>query len=473
MPTYQDFGFLRGYWPKLAALGNDAARLVEASPVACVADCQNFCEWAADIVLDMSQLQLSSDATQMEKLDAMKISGIVPPDILQRFHNVRNAPSRSRSPLGSVDVARACVNDIVDIGRWIVRQSGPREAAPIRRSAPITATAPIRRTVVEEPNEYETPPEAPATETSSNTRRIAYVPEEPSDYEEPPAEERASRVSSRASRSASGHSLGTSPGGRSLFASGGGHGRRGNFPWQTVVAIVLVLVVLVGLVVLVTKLAGKKGGATPTPTPTPIVNTDPTVDPNAAASPTPEAPTGQTVALDGLTPTTTFSTLYKKKWTANSYNGNFSIHGRIYESGIGMFVKSADISDTQGSVTATYALDGHYTQFAFDLGADDKWSTGGEASHGTYKLEIYLDEATDPVYNSDFQNNAYDAQDQTVDVTGATTMRIKLTEKKGTDGTLNVVLGDAALTTAPGYTPPASADPSASPTASPSATPEP
>ena len=120
-----EFDFLRVKWPKLAAMAADATRLADVSPSSSLLSLRTFCEWACDITLDFYELQVAGGASQIEKLEALQASGMVPSEILQKFHNVRSAGNRTtqKEAESASILVHGCIADCFDIGQWLFREA--------------------------------------------------------------------------------------------------------------------------------------------------------------------------------------------------------------------------------------------------------------------------------------------------------------------------------------------------------------
>ena len=120
-----EFDFLRVKWPKLAAMAADASRLADVSPSSALSSLRTYCEWATDIALDFYELQVAGGASQIEKLEALQTSGMVPAEILQKFHNVRSAGTRTslREIESASLLVHSSIGDCLDIGQWLFREA--------------------------------------------------------------------------------------------------------------------------------------------------------------------------------------------------------------------------------------------------------------------------------------------------------------------------------------------------------------
>ena len=86
------------------------------------------------------------------------------------------------------------------------------------------------------------------------------------------------------------------------------------------------------------------------------------------------------------------------------------------------------------------------------MGVDEEWLFDDAKDCGTYQLMVFVDDKEDPVWTSEEVNYNYYKTGISVDVTGAQKVKIRLIEKKGSKGSLNVVLGNAGFVTATGGT---------------------
>jgi len=225
----------------------------------------------------------------------------------------------------------------------------------------------------------------------------------------------------------------------------------GRVNWIIIAAIAVVIILII--ILLATLGKHDPGEAVPTASPTPSMTpsyTIPVATLQPTPTPTPDPATYIVYAdeLQEIPAPSDYETYFKKQWTANQYNHKFQIGSTQYDHGLGMFIRSKQIPNGAGkseSRSLSYQLDGKYSQFIFDLGADPGWSYGSADKNGTFRIQIFLDDASveAPIYDSDFVDGTFEKKDITVDVTGVQTVRIRLLQTKGTKGTLSVVLGDA------------------------------
>jgi hypothetical protein len=344
----------------------------------------NFCEWAADIALDFYDIDTQNGITQQEKLDTLKATGHVPADILNRFHEIMMAGGQHLYRANEdVEEARQCLEDIYEIGRW------PNKEAD----------------------------------------RAGWPPK--NDYYRP--------VMS---------SMGV-PG-----ESGGGGGfstGRAAKAFNTYKPLILMiggtLAVIIAAIFIIKGLVSENTSAKPTDisvTPTWTVESTaaltPTPDPNVTPTPPPET----VVYLDSLTPKKKENSFFLNKWDFQSGEHNFTIADKVYQNGIGMYIPKKSISKTQATLSISFNLEGKYDKLKFDLGADAKLEY--EEGYGKFRVMIYCDSTSnDPVYDSGLKEYTFTDMGREVSIKGCNTLYIKLTEVKGSKGTINVVLGDIRL----------------------------
>jgi lysophospholipase L1-like esterase len=89
-----------------------------------------------------------------------------------------------------------------------------------------------------------------------------------------------------------------------------------------------------------------------------------------------------------------------------------TLNGVTYSKGLG----------THGYSEVVVPLNGQYTQFQSDLGVDDE--VGG---NGSVNFQVFLDNSTTPVYDSGPMTGSSATQQVTLDVTGATSMKLVVT----------------------------------------------
>jgi len=380
-----DFNFLRIKWPKLAAIAADAGRLVEVSPADAISAMQNFCDWAADIALDMYDIGRQNGITQQEKLETLKATGHVPTDVLGRFQNVMLAGERRLYRQNEdVEEARVCLEDVYEIGRWLNKEADHAGWPPR--------------------DEFYRPIIAP---------------------------------------------LGMQADGGG-FTSGGGFSEKAKglqpYIFMGIGALVVIALAVLGIVLV---LKGSSNGPSPTVpviTPTPTVSATPMLITEPGTDVTPSTVPETFKYADELTINGgNQNTFYKKLWKFKSGDIKFTIGDKRYENGIGMYIAKSYITKTQGTMELKCKLDATYNKVMFDLGADANLQY--EAGHGKYRIQMYCDsDRTTAIYDSNLNDYTFTDLGVTANlVSGAETLVIKLTEQKGTKGTINVVLGDLRL----------------------------
>ena len=427
-----EFEFLRARWPKLAALGANASRLVDISPSSAISSMRTYCEWVAEILLDMFHIQAPEGVDQAERLEILKNSNAMPTDILQKMHAIRTMGSRGTyQSQTSADEAHTCTNYLLDISHWLITQTelrpGHRAAAPREYSSSRTPAAP--RT-----NSYAAPtppprPVRPAT-PAAEPLPASYAPEK-----------RMAKRTGSVGGSGSENSAG------SVFLS----------PIQRInpirkglssglITIIVWVVVAILAVWLIFSLTKCKGGNTNAVVSPPSVVTSPTLpleDLSTASEDPSPSPTIEPVYLDSITPATSFTGFFAEKWSARTHEGPFCIDTTVYDHGLGLTIPSTNITEEQGSKSVVFDVEeGKYSKLTFDLGTDKNWCYGAE--YGSFRITVSVNDG-DVKYNSGTRE--YDYTD-TVEVDlGADCKKItiKITQKKGTGGTLNVVMGDARL----------------------------
>jgi hypothetical protein len=478
-----EFEFLRSRWPKLAALGADAARLVDFSPVTALSSLRDYCEWAADITLDLLGNPMAPDTPQLERLSALKALGSVPPDILQKFHNIRSTEDRvSANPLGDPNEARARMADAVDIGRWMMRQGDGARTGYTSRQAPVRGYG---------EDVYATGRRTPVSQNTSsyNTgyHTGSYAPQNPPDNYEGGPDYPEDGYGDHYEDDPDGGYGAPRRGGR---GGNGGRGGGGGFDlgrykqyltMPVIISAVLVIVLLVALILILTRCGGKTNSGTtsttPVTTPSETMSMLITPTPTPETSPSPQGTNEVAKYVDEFDSSSVtkshdaWTTYYLGSWKANSHTGSFSIYnggsgtdakGVLYEHGLGWFVKSSEFGNSSSAMRAlTFKTDGQYDKLVFDMGVDKEWLFDDAKDCGTYQILVFLNDDRDPVYTSDEVNYNYYKTDISVDIQKAQKVKIRLVQKKGSKGSLNVVLGnarfvstsgDAATTTAAGET---------------------
>ncbi len=391
-----EFDFLRVKWPKLAAMAADASRLADVSPSSALSSLRTYCEWATDIALDFYELQVAGGASQIEKLEALQTSGMVPAEILQKFHNVRSAGSRTslRDLDSSSKLVHGCIADCLDIGQWLFREA-----------------------------EKEGWPHIDGYSQSYGAIPMAGV---------------------QGSSEVEGYEVGGDYQRRFSFSR---FMRRYGSMVSLIIAVIVIGGVVIGISALLRGLKTEKEPpvttieytATYTPEPTNIVPETPTPEP------TPEEDPFEYIDDIGMTKASGGSgTVFFSHWNLNGNTDPFTMGGQTYYHGMAFFVKSDQIMETKGSNTVTFYLEGKFDKISFDLGCEQNFGYDVRANFGTYKITIMADD------NEVWPGDRMDYDDVLTNVTvplgdDCAVLTIKLDQYKGDKGTLNVVMGDFKL----------------------------
>ncbi len=384
-----EFDFLRGKWPKLAAIAADASRLVDIIPSSAMKSLEKFTMWSADIALDIYEIQVPGGATQLEKLEALQACGYVPVEVLQKFHNVRTASSRTVNDINSAtDLANACLSDCREIGQWLSRESDKSGFMPTQQFTP----------------EYRVPI------SGMNT----HMPEPD-------------------------------------MMPGAYKFNRFLRQYGSFIALFFVVIVIAGSVIGISRLFAKRAEeeqapsvelfetaqVTYTPAPEDVVTVSETEEVVEVAEP-------EYVLIDNLPISQEFeiANLSVGEWDV-SQNRPFQNANQTYDSGLGMFLPSKSISEEWGNDVMVYNLGGVYEKIAFDLFVDTDGSYGISSEYGLYEIKIFAD--GEKIYDSDHMY--YNDFDEVTKILPAGTLQLKiqLIQKKGSKGTLDVVMGDFFL----------------------------
>ena len=175
-------------------------------------------------------------------------------------------------------------------------------------------------------------------------------------------------------------------------------------------------------------------------TPTPKAAEEPT--PTVTPEPTPGEESY--VYIEDLELNDRAETMYFGNWEFGGTTKPFKIDGQSYNKGIGMFVKSKKIEDEKASISSTWALDRDYHKITFDLGCEQTIQYGGQDKYGTFGVTVYAGESE--IWDSGLNDYKFTAIGTELDIPeGARFITVTLTQTKGINGTLNVVLGSFKL----------------------------
>lgn len=177
----------------------------------------------------------------------------------------------------------------------------------------------------------------------------------------------------------------------------------------------------------------------------PVVTEEPTAAPTIqpTAEPTPRVEMFE--YLNDIEPETPIDTVFMGEWTFRGEQVPITMNGKEYENGVGMYVASADIMGERGSINPQWNFDKTYHKITFDIGCEQSNQYGNETKYGKYKIDILVNGAQ--VWTSEYHDYTYVHQNVELNLTNeeCEILTIKLTQYKGTNGTLNVVLGDFKL----------------------------
>jgi len=134
--------------------------------------------------------------------------------------------------------------------------------------------------------------------------------------------------------------------------------------------------------------------------------------------------------------------LSKGQWTHT--DKDFTSANQTYKSGLGMFIPSMSISESWGNDEISFDLDGKYKKIQFDIFVDTEGAYGISSEFGLYRIGIYADghkiyDSNQLYYNDIIDDIVIFLPDNT------NTLKVSLIQKKGTNGTLDVVIGDFFL----------------------------
>jgi hypothetical protein len=159
----------------------------------------------------------------------------------------------------------------------------------------------------------------------------------------------------------------------------------------------------------------------------------------------PDAPTSMfypPIFARDLQTVNTPETYHVNGWKANSYSGDFYLNNKKYSEGVGIFLQSRDLKNNEvGTCEITYKTLDHYTHFSFELGSDSKWGNGSKA--GVFCVSVWGD-YTNELYNSDWQDHLFYDHVEVI-VKAYDTVTLRLEEKRGEKGTLNIVFGNLMM----------------------------
>lgn len=131
--------------------------------------------------------------------------------------------------------------------------------------------------------------------------------------------------------------------------------------------------------------------------------------------------------------------MYYDSWSVpNVYEGDFVNDDYHFKHGIGWYIPGQKIREGDAGATQLgFWLGGEFDEVYFKACTDTLWTAGYEA--GTYRIICYVDGAV--VCDTGFNDYTYSEKIK-FSVEGAEELIIELQETKGTQDTLNVILGE-------------------------------
>ena len=137
---------------------------------------------------------------------------------------------------------------------------------------------------------------------------------------------------------------------------------------------------------------------------------------------------------------------YINSWQSQSYSGPFTIGGEEETSGFGIYVLSSSIEGENGQASIVMKVPKNAVGYSCSIAAENNWCFGSPSDYGTYKVQIDItNEQGNLIYTNsygyfDYENLEYIEFEEIPEESN--TLTITLEETKGSQGTLNVVLGD-------------------------------
>lgn len=197
--------------------------------------------------------------------------------------------------------------------------------------------------------------------------------------------------------------------------------------------------------------------ATPIPTTTPTATPELTPEPLNDSMKTYTVPIKKSAFLSDRYPTADSSLrVCHNQWSIGKWDesdipirisGSFLLGDTVYKKGIGMYLeKTAFRTSAEGaesSASVTYTLNGEYDELIFDIGPDQSDSRYFGTDDGTASVQIFCDDNL--VYKTNYFDGLSFGSDQHVDVRGASKLTIVLLVRRGSNNTLNIVLGNPKL----------------------------
>lgn len=148
--------------------------------------------------------------------------------------------------------------------------------------------------------------------------------------------------------------------------------------------------------------------------------------------------------IDEITLEKPFDSLFINKWELENKEVPFMINGCEYTKGIGMYIDSELILAEQASLTAVWNLEKKYNRITFDLGCEQTMNYDIAKKYGQYEIIIMADGKI--AWESGWHDYGFFIENLEVRLDeDCELMEIKLKQRKGSGGTLKVVLGNLKL----------------------------
>ncbi|MCK5128623.1 MAG: NPCBM/NEW2 domain-containing protein [Clostridiales bacterium] len=181
-----------------------------------------------------------------------------------------------------------------------------------------------------------------------------------------------------------------------------------------------------------------------TPESTIEITPKPTIKPTLEPTDTPVVVIEEFDYIDDLAFSMHFETLFTSNWRFENKTDPFVMNGNTYDKGLGMFIRSKNIKGDRGTVNAAWNLNKMYHRISFDMGCEQSFGYDIEEKYGKYKIQIIADGKE--IWDSGYRDYKYVLENiEIVIVENCERLELKLTQYKGTNGTLNVVLGNFRL----------------------------
>lgn len=140
----------------------------------------------------------------------------------------------------------------------------------------------------------------------------------------------------------------------------------------------------------------------------------------------------------------TFDTVFISQWNLPTNTDPFVVNGQLYTEGLGMYIDPELIMKEQASITAVLNLEKKYDRMTFDLGCEQSMDYDIAKKYGEYEIIIIADGKI--AWESGWRDYSYFGDNIEVRIGGeCERLELKLKQRKGSKGTLKVVLGNMKL----------------------------